>query len=292
MAKADIYDYGQDDKGAKVIAPFSNESFAKSRSVEQEPTFGGTQIYQVFNHWTMYDYFKAIALIIRGAEWNDTFGACNLLGIREMDLHYRKKPRVQGEFNDLIVVVRENVEPEIYLYQATIDPGGSVKPNKSGQLILENGIHRVKLGKRNKAINKKGAGTPVMILVDHAYKRDKNMDGEGESNVKAGSEDEAVQIHWSSSTTEKVGGYSAGCSVIKSDLNGADWQEFIGLMKECAGTFDSFVPPTEDPKPTKGQKAESDLYYLVSSSMEFLTPAEIFKKEDFYNLLSNLTAKP
>ncbi len=273
MPHVDPLDYGDDAIGSPLVPPWAGSAFAKGRSVEVEPAFQGELIFQRFSFWTMYDYFRALALLVRGASWDEREGACNLLAIRGMDSRYRQRANTQGEFNDILVVVRETQsEPEIYVYECSIDPGGKDRKARGGQLVLENGVHNAVVGKRGRGIGGKGAGTPVVILTDFQYRRDKNYDGVPDTDVIHGSRAEGVQIHWSSAHAKSVGRYSAGCTAVKTSLEGP-WKELIGLLKGHA-------------------RAWGGLRYLVSSCDELRTPGEIFEQNDFWDLLGHISRTP
>jgi hypothetical protein len=299
MTERSLIDYGRDMFGTPIRPRFAMGAFAKDCAVDAGADEGDDAPAQMsFQHWSMYDYFRAV-ITFAGGTWNDSNGACHLLGIREMDTAYRRQARIQGEWNDLIVVVREGSPPKIYTFEATIDPGGTLgrDPHPDGQLILAPGVHRARLGtgKHDKVHG------PVMVLTDFTFCRDSDRDGHPDTQedwrVRRSGEAQGEHIHWSRPDAVRVGGWSTGCSVIHNSRTSAEYVEFIQLMRQHHAEFGQIVGLTEldvkspDPDTARAaslDEAPYDIEYVVTSTAHFRTPAEILALPTFYSLFEHV----
>lgn len=263
MTRRDLQDYGFD-----VVTPFGPKTFARSKTIEVYTGDNHDVVHTDLTHWTMYDYFRAIALLSR-SPWDEREGYCHIIGVREMSTNYDRVPRVQGVFNDLIAVIKEGTAPELYTYEATIDPGGVRADDPRGQAILASGSYSATYIEKYTSTRPFLNGKSLVRVENERVFRDKNMDGIPDDPSTTQSTD-GILIHFSSSTASHVDTFSTGCTAIHSSQSGTEYQEFISLMRAHSKSF------------------STSLVYTVASTNDFRTPKEIFNQPKFYNLLSSI----
>ena len=162
----------------------------------------------------------------------DRSGDVNIIGIEGMNLDGTLNGDPPGYFNDLVGILKFKQGGEAYfehLYQATTEPGieytTGPKRHKLGAARMALGYHKG-IWTRGKHRDKYNAlvnwGNPARFL------RDQNQDfsrvGDKEYKDHVG-----LNLHSTSSrhTPDKIGLYSAGCTVIRK------WSEFVKLRASC-----------------------------------------------------------
>lgn len=164
----------------------------------------------------------------------------NLFGIR--------KDLTVDLFNDLIGVAYRDHDnnPQLKLYTATTDPGRYWLKNKLGNI---NGTFILKPGHYRKcwvAGKHKGLYEALVQMGAGIFKgwRDNDSDGDLDINGPLYTDVMGLNLHTTShlrGMVEKVGGYSAGCQVIKYT---SDHFELMGIVKKSQALFGEYFSYT------------------------------------------------
>lgn len=125
------------------------------------------------------------------------------------------------KYNDSIILLKG---ADLKYFQASIDPGQywiDNPMNEGGAARLEPGLYKYKTGKhKGKPAFNQASKVRVMRDVDRdgIWVREPIEEGYF-----------GINIHWSY-TLDKVGKDSAGCIVLKSKIDGKEWQDFYNTL--------------------------------------------------------------
>ena len=175
---------------------------------------------------TRYDFYKR-CVGAAGGEWDGDELAVNIVGVRGW-LDGAKVENRADEYNDTIAVSwLESGSKRCAEFVGTVDPGDKYtkSPFKiegcahlvDGQYLYQHGTH-----KSHEALVQ---AEPVTVWrdkdKDHEYDEDDEISESGWFGIN---------IH-AGGNSKSVGGWSAGCQVIKGGWNGDPWTRFIALCQ-------------------------------------------------------------
>jgi hypothetical protein len=163
---------------------------------------------------------------------DEATGAQNVMGIRAAlpragSLEIETVPNQIDLYNDTLVAFGTPAggQAACHAYRCSVDPGLFYTEHpmqKGGCAHLINGQYRYKVGLHK--------GHTALVQGEHvSVWRDENRNfvRDGRDFVETG--EFGIHIH-AGGTTQRVGRYSAGCSVIWGGWRGRTWTEFIHLM--------------------------------------------------------------